>query len=158
MATDARMEYAEFERIAPEARAALSALSKAVGDSGLDKGLTELIKIRASQVNGCAFCLQYHLNLARKAEVPQTKLDLVAIWRDAGVFSAKEMAALAWTETLNGVTPAGVSDDAYEAVRKEFSESELAFLTAAIASINAWNRIAMAFRFTPPIPRAVGEK
>ena len=89
MATDARMEYAEFERIAPEARAALSALSKAVGDSGLDKGLTELIKIRASQVNGCAFCLQYHLNLARKAEVPQTKLDLVAIWRDAGVFSAK---------------------------------------------------------------------
>ena len=158
MATDARMELSDFERIAPEARAALSALSKAVGDSGLDKGLTELIKIRASQVNGCAFCLQYHLNLARKAEVPQTKLDLVAIWRDAGVFSAKEMAALAWTETLNGVTPAGVSDDAYEAVRKEFSESELAFLTAAIASINAWNRIAMAFRFTPPIPRAVGEK
>ena len=152
------MALSAFERIAPEARAALSALSKAVGDSGLDKGLTEVIKIRASQMNGCAFCLQYHLNLARKAQVPQTKLDLVAIWRDAGVFSAKEMAALAWTETLNGVTPAGVSDDAYEAVRKEFSESELAFLTAAIASINAWNRIAMAFRFTPPIPRAVGEK
>jgi len=158
MATDARMELSDFERIAPEARAALSALSKAVGDSGLDNGLTELIKIRASQMNGCAFCLQYHLNLARKAGVSQTKLDLVAIWRDAGVFSAAEMAAFAWTEALNGVTPEGVSDDAYDAVRKEFGESELAFLTAAVASINAWNRIAMAFRFTPPIPRAVGEK
>jgi AhpD family alkylhydroperoxidase len=152
------MEYEEFDKIAPDARAALSALSKAVGDSGLDKGLTELIKIRASQVNGCAFCLQYHLNLARKAGVSQTKLDLVAIWRDAGVFNAKEMAALGWTEILTGVTPAGVSDDAYQEVRQEFGESELVFLTAAVASINAWNRIAMAYRFTPPIPQAVNEK
>ena len=156
--SDARMEYEEFDKIAPDARAALSALSKAVGDSGLDKGLTELIKIRASQVNGCAFCLQYHLNLARKAGVSQTKLDLVAIWRDAGVFNAKEMAALGWTEILTGVTPAGVSDDAYQEVRQEFGESELVFLTAAVASINAWNRIAMAYRFTPPIPQAVNEK
>jgi AhpD family alkylhydroperoxidase len=68
-ATEARIEFADFERTAPEARAALSALSKAVGDSGLDKGLTELIKIRASQVNGCAFCVQFHLNLARKMQV-----------------------------------------------------------------------------------------
>jgi AhpD family alkylhydroperoxidase len=155
---DARMEYADFDRIAPEARAALSALSKAVGDSGLDKGLTELIKIRASQVNGCAFCVQYHLNLARKSQVSQTKLDLVAVWRDAGAFSEREMAALAWTEALTGVTPAGVSDDAYRDVSEAFGESELTFLTAAVASINAWNRIAMAFRFTPPIPQAVAQK
>jgi AhpD family alkylhydroperoxidase len=156
--SDARMELADFEKIAPEARAALSALSKAVGDSGLDKGLTELVKIRASQVNGCAFCVQYHLNLARKAQMSQMKLDLVAVWRDAGAFSAKEMAALAWTEALTGVTPTGIGDDAYREVSKEFGESELTFLTAAVASINAWNRIAMAFRFTPPIPQAIAQK
>ncbi len=153
MATDARMEFAEFEKTAPEARAALTALSKAVSDSGLDKALTELIKIRASQVNGCAFCVQFHLNFARKFDVPQTKLDLVAVWRDAGVFTSREMAALAWTESLTQLTPSGVADEDFAAARKEFSESELVFLTAAIASINAWNRIAMAFRFSPPIPQ-----
>src|SRR5580692_8292816 len=152
-ATEARMEFAEFDRLAPEARAALSALSKAVGDSGLDKGLTELIKVRASQMNGCAFCVQFHLNLARKLRVPQTKMDLVAVWRDAGVFTKREMAALAWTEVLTGVGPVGVGDEAYAAVTTEFEESELVFLTAAVASINAWNRIAMAYRFTPPVPQ-----
>ena len=153
MATDARIEFAEFEKIAPEVRAALTALSKAVGDSGFDKTLIELIKIRASQINGCTFCVQFHLNLARKFGVPQTKLDLVAVWRDAGIFNAREMAALAWTETLTHVTPSGVADEDFAAARNEFDESELVFLTAAIASINAWNRIAMAFRFLPPIPQ-----
>lgn len=153
MATDARIEFAEFEKIAPEARAALTALSKAVGDSGFDKALIELIKIRASQINGCTFCVQFHLNLARKFGVPQTKLDLVAVWRDAGIFSAREMAALAWTETLTHVTPSGVADEDFATARNEFDERELVFLTAAIASINAWNRIAMAFRFLPPIPQ-----
>ena len=153
MATDVRIEFAEFEQIAPEARAALTALSKAVGDSGFDKALTELIKIRASQINGCTFCVQFHLNLARKFGVPQTKLDLVAVWRDAGIFNAREMAALAWTEALTHVTPSGVADEDFSAVHKEFGERELVFLTAAVASINAWNRIAMAFRFSPPIPQ-----
>lgn len=153
MAHDARMEYEGFEKIAPGITEALAALSKAVRASGLDRQLVELIKIRASQVNGCAYCLQFHLTYARKLGVPQRKLDLVAVWHDAGIFSAKEMAALAWTETLTGVTPKGVSDEAYAAVKKEFSETELVFLTSAVGTINAWNRIAMAFRFTPPIPQ-----
>jgi AhpD family alkylhydroperoxidase len=153
MATDARMEIVYFSRVAPAVRAALSAISKAVDDSGLEKELMELIKIRASQINGCVFCLQFHLNVARKERVSQTKLDLVAVWRDAGVFSAREMAALAWTEVLTHVTPKGVTDECYHDAAKEFSESELVFLTSAIASINAWNRIAMAYRFTPPIPQ-----
>ena len=110
-------------------------------------------KIRASQINGCAFCLQYHLNLARKANLSQTKLDLVAVWREAGIFNAKEMTALTWTEELTRITPSGIADDVYESVRKQFSESELAFLSSAVAAINAWNRIAIAFRFTPPIPQ-----
>ena len=153
MATEARMEFTGFTQIAPGATAALTALSKAVGDSGLDKALTELIKIRASQINGCAFCVQFHLNAARKAAVSQTKLDLVAVWREAGIFTAREKAALSWTEALTRVTPAGVTDDSYRDATKVFGESELVFLTAAIASINAWNRIVMAYRFTPPIPQ-----
>jgi AhpD family alkylhydroperoxidase len=153
-----RMGLDEFSQLAPGARAALAALTKAVDDSGLEKTLTELIKIRASQINGCAFCLQFHLNLARKVKVAQTKLDLVAVWREAGVFTAREMAALAWTEALTHMTSThmtsqGISDDVYEAVAKEFSESELASLTVAIGTINAWNRIAIAFCFAPPIPQ-----
>lgn len=157
-ATDARMEFTEFSEVAPEARAALSALSKAVDDSGLEKGLIELLKVRASQVNGCAFCVQFHLNLARKAGMPQTKLDLVPVWRDAGVFSVREMAALAWTEELTKVTPDEVGNEAYGVAEREFTKSELVFLTVAVASINAWNRIAMAFRFTPPIPQERAER
>ncbi len=151
MATDARMEFAEFNNVAPEARAALSALSKAVDDAGLEKSLVELIKIRASQINGCTFCLQFHLIAARKAGVPQTKLDLVAVWRDAEVFTPREMAALEWVEVLTHVTPTGVTHEAYEDAGKEFNERELVFLTVAVASINAWNRIAMAFKFSPPL-------
>ncbi len=151
MATDARMEFADFIKIAPDARAALSALSKAVDDSGLEKQLVELIKIRASQINGCAFCVQFHLIASRKAGVPQTKLDLVAVWRDAGVFTAREKVALRWTEAVTRLTPAGVSDEDYERAGNEFDQRELVFLTAAVAAINTWNRIAMAFKFPPPV-------
>ncbi len=153
MSAAARMEYAAFTQTAPAATAALSALSKAAADSGLDKQLIELIKIRASQINGCAFCLQYHLNLARQADLPQTRLDLVAVWRETDLFTAREKAALEWTEALTRVTPAGIADESYQHAKTQFAQSELAFLTVAIASINAWNRIAMAYRFTPPIPQ-----
>jgi alkylhydroperoxidase family enzyme len=103
-------------------------------------------------MNGCGFCLQFHLNAARKANVSETKLDLLAVWRDAGVFHAREMAMIARTEALTHLTPAGVCDAAYNDVGKEVVEGELVFLTTSIAAINAWNRIAMAYRFTPPIP------
>jgi AhpD family alkylhydroperoxidase len=153
MTIEARMEFPDFTATAPGVTQALSALAKAVDDSGLGKPLTELIKIRASQINGCAFCLQFHLNAARKAGVTATKIDLVAVWRDAGIFTEREIAALAWTESLTHVTPAGISDHAFEDARRKFSDSELALLTSAVAAINAWNRIAIAYRFTPPIPQ-----
>ena len=148
-----RIEYSRFSEIAPAVTAALTAISKSVTDSGLDKAMIEMIKIRASQINGCAFCVQYHLNIARKLSLSETKLSLLAVWREAGVFSARERAALAWTESLTHVTPNGITDESYAEAKKEFNETELAFLTAAISSINAWNRIAMAFRFAPPIPK-----
>ena len=146
------MEYEEFNRIAPDAAAALRALGAAVEKSGLDKDLTELIKVRASQMNGCAFCTQFHLNIARKAQVPAAKLDLVAVWQDSPVFSARERAALEWTEQLTQPARGGASAESYAALQAQFDKSEIAFLTAAVANINAWNRIAGGLRFTPPVP------
>ena len=148
----ARLEFTAFMKAAPDVIAGLRALTKASVDAGLEKDLIELIKIRASQINGCAFCLQFHLNEARKLGVAVEKLDLVATWQEAGVYSEREFAALAWTEILTRVADNGASDEAYAAIGKEFDEKEVMFLTAAIANINAWNRIGVAFGFSPPIP------
>ena len=152
MTTDhVRVAYSTFRKIAPDAYAALSALGQAVGDAGLDKGLTELARLRASQINGCAFCIQFHLNAARRAGVAAAKLDLAAAWRDAGIFSGQERAALAWTEHLTRMASEGAPDQAYAALREQFTEKQAVFLTVTIGTINNWNRIAVALRFAPPI-------
>jgi AhpD family alkylhydroperoxidase len=147
------MELEEFGKTAEDVANALRSISKAVVASGLDEGLIELIKIRASQQNGCAFCTQFHLNAARRLGVPGKKLDLVAVWRDAGIFTSQERAGLAWTEALTALSPESITDEVYAEAKKEFGADKLAFLTSAIATINAWNRIAMAFRFAPPVPQ-----
>ena len=144
-----RVAYEDFVARAPAVAAALRELSKSAGEVGLDKRLIELIKVRASQINGCAFCVQFHLNLARKLGVSAAKLDLVAVWREAGVFDARECAALAWTETLTRLDPAAASDAEYAALRTQFSEDEALFLTVAVGVINQWNRIGVALRFAP---------
>jgi AhpD family alkylhydroperoxidase len=149
----AYLTFEAFQSAAPASYAALIALSKSAGDSGLDKKLTELVKLRTSQINGCAFCIQHHLSLARAMKVPAAKLDLVAAWREAGIFTPRETAALAWAELLAGMAAHHVPDDAYAALRAQFSESEAMFLTVAIASINAWNRVAGALRFSPAVPK-----
>ncbi|CAG9244115.1 carboxymuconolactone decarboxylase family protein [Paraburkholderia unamae] len=147
-----RIAYETFVRDAAPVVAALSAMSRAVDASGLEKPLTELLKIRASQINGCAFCIQYHLNIARDKAVPRTKLDLVAAWHEApAFFSERERAALAYTEALSAKLHEGVSDALYQQVAQQFPGEQMAFLTAAVANINAWNRIAVALRFAPPV-------
>jgi AhpD family alkylhydroperoxidase len=148
--TEPRLSYEAFAKTA--AHAALIALGKSVDESGLDKALTELVKLRVSQINGCAFCVQFHLNIARKLGVAPEKLDLVAAWREAGVFSSRELAALEWAEILTGIAARTPSDADYAAVRAAFSESEVMFLTVTIGTINQWNRIAVALRFAPPLP------
>lgn len=151
----ARIDWAEFEQAAPGVVQALRALTKAVDDSGLEKPLTELIKVRASQINGCAFCLQFHLNMARKLKVVPAKIDLVATWGEAaGLFTPRERAALAWTEALTRMADHASSNGAYAGLQAEFSASEIANLTAAIGAINAWNRIAGGLSFTPPVPES----
>jgi AhpD family alkylhydroperoxidase len=149
--TTPRIAWSEYEHVAPETVAALRALGKAIDDSGLEKPLTELLKVRASQLNGCAYCLHFHLVSARKVDVAAAKLDLVATWRDVGVFTARERAALAWTESLTLMAQYPVSDAIYAERREHFSTSEIVFLTATVSLINAWNRVAGGLRFFPAI-------
>ena len=145
----ARKEYTDFEKLAPDVFAAVRALGQFAAKAGLDKQLLELVKLRASQINGCAFCVQYHILQGESLGVPTDKLNLVVVWREAPQFSARERAALAWTEALTTM-PNGVSDEVYAEVAAEFSEQELTYLTSAIASINVWNRFGAAYRWTPP--------
>ncbi|WP_018608367.1 carboxymuconolactone decarboxylase family protein [Uliginosibacterium gangwonense] len=149
----ARSDYTILEQAAPEVLNALRALGQAVDQSGLEKELTELLKVRASQINGCAFCLQYHLNLARKLDIAAAKLDLVAVWEETSLYSPRERAALAWTEALTRMNQQAVGDEVYRDLQVQFSQSEILFLTSAIGAINAWNRIAGGLLFTPPIPK-----
>ncbi|MGE5539951.1 MAG: carboxymuconolactone decarboxylase family protein [Gemmatimonas sp.] len=152
-ASHVRLDYAEFRKRAPQVADALTALSKTARENGIEPDLVELIKIRASQINGCAFCLQYHLNEARRLGVAPEKLDLVATWREAGIYSAREQAALAWTEALTEVSRNGAPEDVYEEVVARFGDTQALFLTVAVATINTWNRIGVAFTFAPPIPK-----
>ncbi|VIO75373.1 Alkyl hydroperoxide reductase AhpD [Bradyrhizobium ivorense] len=145
----ARKEYIDFEKLAPDVFAAVRALGQFAAKAGLDKQLLELVKLRASQINGCAFCVQYHILQGESLGVPTDKLNLVVVWREAPQFSARERAALAWTEALTTL-PNGVSDEIYAEVSAQFSEQELTYLTSAIASINVWNRFGAAYRWTPP--------
>jgi AhpD family alkylhydroperoxidase len=145
----ARQENGQLKQIAPDIYNAVLALSQLAGKAGLDKQLLELLKIRASQINGCAFCVQYHILQAEALGVPMDKLNLVVVWREAPQFSKRERAALAWTEALTALG-SGVSDEIYAEASAEFSEKELAYLTSAVAVINVWNRYGVAYRWTPP--------
>jgi AhpD family alkylhydroperoxidase len=149
----ARKEYKEFVSLTPDAYEAVLALGQVAGKAGMDKQLLELIKLRASQINGCAFCVQYHILEGERLGVPADKLNLVVVWREAPQFTARERAALAWTEALTLLSE-GVSDEVYAQASAEFSEKELAYLTSAVASINVWNRFGAAFRWTPPARKA----
>src|SRR5436309_11294059 len=126
----ARGEYADFQALAPDAFEVVRTLGQLAGKAGLDKQLLELVKLRASQINGCAFCVQYHILQAEKLGVPADKLNLVVVWREAPQFSRRERAALAWTEALT-VLGGGVSDEVYAEASSEFSEKELVYLTSA---------------------------
>ncbi len=150
-----RLSYDAFAKAAPAAHAALLAMGKAVEESGPDKAIVELAKLRVSQINNCAFCLQIHLNAARRLGIAPEKIDLVATWQEAGLFSEKECAALAWAEALAYLPGTSVSDEVHARARQHFSESELMWLSVAIANINAWNRLGAAYRFAPPVPKKI---
>lgn len=142
----ARLDYI---KAAPEAYTAMSKLEAYVRHCGLEHPLLELIKIRASQINGCAFCIDMHTKDARAAGETEQRLYALSAWREAPFFTEREGAALAWTEAVTLVSESHVPDEVYEETRKQFNEKELVDLTAAIVTINAWNRLAISFRSVP---------
>ena len=145
------MQRIDVTKVSPGAYQATAALQAYVDQSGLDAKLRELIKIRASQINGCAFCLAMHTRDARRLDETEERMHLLDAWREAPIYSARERAALGWIEAITLVAQGHVPDDVFEEVRKHFSEKEIVDLTAAAVAINTWNRIAIAFRVPPQI-------
>ena len=141
----------DITKVNPAAYQAAAALQSYVDQSGLDAKLGELIKIRVSQINGCAYCLAMHTRDARKHGESDERMHLLNAWREAPVYSARERAALEWVEAITLVTQGHVSDAAFETVRNQFTEKEIVDLTAAAVAINSWNRIAIAFRASPQV-------
>jgi AhpD family alkylhydroperoxidase len=140
----------DYPAAAPEAYRALLSLTETVKRSGLGEQFLELVFLRCSQINGCAFCLDMHGAALREAGEAPARLDMLAAWREAGpAFTERERAALAAAEALTKVAEGGLPDGAYAALREHFSEAETANLVFAIAAINAWNRLAIGFHATP---------
>jgi AhpD family alkylhydroperoxidase len=141
-----RIEYA---KIAPEVVNVMLGLERQVHASGLEESLIDLVKVRASQINGCAYCIDMHYKDARARGETEQRLYELNAWREAPFYSARERAALAWTEAVTLVTDGHVADEVYEEARQRFTDRELAFLTLAVVAINGWNRLGIAFRAEP---------
>ncbi|HLZ64816.1 MAG TPA: carboxymuconolactone decarboxylase family protein [Aliidongia sp.] len=135
---------------APEAMKALMALETYVQGCGLEPALVELVKTRASQINGCAYCIHMHTHDARTRGESEERLYLLDAWRESPLYTERERAALAWTEATTLIAKTHSPDTVYEQARKHFDEGELVKLTMLIATINAWNRIAISFRSVHP--------
>jgi AhpD family alkylhydroperoxidase len=133
----------------PKAYQAMAALEQFVDSCGLERPLLELLKMRASQINGCAYCLDMHSKDARALGETEQRLYALNAWRDAPFYSERERAALEWTEAITLISETHAPDDVYERVSKQFSPEELTNLTLAIATINSWNRLCIAFRVMP---------
>lgn len=138
-----------FKAAAGAAKAML-AVEDAINNSGLEPGLLNLVKMRASQINGCAFCLHLHYTTARKAGENELRLLMLDAWRDSSLYTQRERAALAWTETLTLVAGKGAPEEVYDRVRQEFSAEEIANLCVAIGAINLWNRVQIGLHATHP--------
>ena len=138
-----RLDYA---KAAPGAREAMYAVEQYVRECGLERRLLELVKLRASQINGCAYCVDMHTKDARAHGETEQRLYAVVVWREAPFFTERERAALAWTEAVTLVSRGQVRNSVFEIARKHFSDKELVDLTMAVIAINGWNRLAISFR------------
>ncbi|SAL23497.1 carboxymuconolactone decarboxylase family protein [Caballeronia terrestris] len=139
----------DFYKANPHAIKAMLALEERIGKSSLEKSLAELVRLRASQINGCAFCVDMHTTDARKAGETDRRLATVVVWRESPFFTDRERAALEWTESLTLVSQEHVPDAVWEAVKPHFSDEEIVDLTLLVSAINAWNRFSIGFRKIP---------
>ena len=147
-----RIDYRKF---AQEPLKFLYEIEKYVAASGLDPQLLHLIKMRASQINGCAFCLDMHSLDARAAGESEQRLYTLDAWRETPFFSERERAALAWTEAVTRVNDTHVPDEVFEEVKRQFNEKEIVDLTVLVGLINLWNRLAIGFRYALPVDKAM---
>jgi len=153
--THERLDYAQ---VAPDAVRAQRGIETYVRNSGLEHSLLHLVKLCASYINGCAYCVDMHTKDARLEGESEQRLYAIPVWRETPFFTPRERAALAWTEAVTEVGRTSVPDDVYAEVREHFTEVEIVNLTMAVIAINSWNRLAVAFR-TPPgsyVPRRRG--
>lgn len=139
----------DYYSASPKAMKAMIALEALTSSLSIEAPLLHLIKIRASQLNGCAFCTDMHSVEARRAGETDRRLYAIAVWRDSGFFNLRERAALAWAEAVTLLAESHVPDDVYEQARTQFNEGELVDLTMAVSTISSWNRLAVSFRQTP---------
>jgi len=139
----------DFQKIAPQAYRAMAGPEGYIRNSGLEPGLIELVKLRGSQINGCAYCIDMHSKDARASGETEQRLYGLSAWRETPFYSERERAALRWTEALTLIGETHAPDDVYEEARQHFSEMEMANLTMAIVTINGWNRLAIGFRMVP---------
>jgi AhpD family alkylhydroperoxidase len=140
------MRRIDYREIAPKAVSTMLEMQRYVDHCSLERPLLELAKLRASQINGCAYCVDMHSKDLRALAESEQRLYAVVVWREAPFFNDRERAALAWTEAVTLVSETGVPDDVYENARSQFSERELVDLTMAVIAINGWNRLAVSFR------------
>ena len=140
-----------ISKLAPELYRAVAQLDDAVKKSNLDSRLLHLVKLRASQINGCAFCVDLHVKEALADGLDPQMLHLVSVWRESTFFDCRDRAALEWTESVTLLAQTGIPDSTFDAARSVFSETEIAQLTVAIGTINVWNRIAVGSRLLHPI-------
>jgi AhpD family alkylhydroperoxidase len=142
-------ERLSYAKAFPEGVHALLSLGRAISESGIEPSLQELVKTRASQLNGCAFCIDMHTKDARAAGETEQRLYALSAWRETSFYTPRERAALAWTEAITNIQQGHAPDEVYDEARKQFSEAELVWLTLAITQINTWNRLAIGFRAEP---------
>ncbi len=141
-------------KAAPAAIKAMMALEGTLMKSGLEPGLLHLVKLRASQINGCAFCIHMHASDLRQAGESEMRLYMLNAWRESPLYSERERAALAWTDALTRLAETGAPDEDYALVKAAFTEAEQVNLTLAIGAINVWNRLQVGFRATHPVDDA----
>ena len=161
MTTESIEPRIDYRKVAPEAIRALAAVERYARGSNLEPALLELVRLRASIVNGCAYCVDMHSKDARARGESEQRLYAVSVWREAPFFTPRERAALAWTEAVSKVNEDQVPDEVYRLAREHFEERELVDLTMAIIAINSWNRLAISFRapagtYEPAKEHAVG--
>lgn len=141
-------------KVAPPLTKALLDVEKAIADSGLEHGLAELVRLRASQINGCSSCIHMHVLDARAHGEDDLRIIMLDGWRESPLFTDRERAALAWTESLTRIAKTHAPDDVYELVQSQFNEAEIVALSILIGQINTWNRLQIAARIVHPVAAA----